>query len=324
MIVLDANQVLEHLPMREAIDAMRDAFLSISSGAANFPRRSHLDIPKHHGTTLIMPAHAEFANEETLAVKVATVYDENPAKGLPRVLASVLVFDPKTGAPTALLDGTQLTAVRTAAASAAATDELAREQSSTLGLIGSGVQARTHLKAISIVRSIEKCVVYSRKTRNVEQFIEEVAPDHSEIEFQVSKNVASLLQMSDVVCTCTNASTPLFDAADVRPGTHFNVIGSHQPHAAEVPGELVARSRVFVDHLDTAIHEAGDLIQPTEAGLMQTQDICGEVGQLIAGEIRGRQSDSDITLFKSVGNAVEDAVAANLVIKNFRNSNPPG
>lgn len=326
MIQLNAEQVYDLLPMPEAIEAMAEAFQAISLKQTNSPPRSHLDVSEHSGTMLIMPAHVKREGQENLIVKLATVYENNPGQDLPTVLANVFVFNPLTGQLSGILDGAALTAIRTAAASAVATNILATAKAQRLALIGSGVQARTHLQAIREIRAIKTVFVYSRKPENISQFIADAKTDAAEDLTLVSCGSAEeAVENAEIVCALTNSSSPVFNAGAVQAGTHINAIGSHQPHAAEIPAATVAAARVFVDHYETAMNEAGDLLQPIEQGLIEPAHVAGEIGQLLLGKAVGRTNDQQITFFKSVGNAVQDAIAAGRIIaKVIRNENPTG
>jgi len=315
MLILNASQVRQTLPMPAAVEAMKRAFLAISSGDADMPLRSHLDLAGGSGTTLVMPAHVVSSDTDSLAVKIVSVIGDNPRRGLPRIIATVLVVNPETGEPIAVIEGTTVTAIRTAAASAAATDALARPDSETLAVIGAGVQAREHIAAIYCVRDIRQTCVAARDRARAERLIEDMsAGDPAIRDITICETADEAVAQADVVCTVTTSADPVFSADAIRPGTHINAVGSYQPHTVEIPGETVRAARVFVDHRPSALEEAGDLIVPLESGLIDASHILGEVGEVLAGSIAGRRSASDITLFKSVGCAAEDCLAASEVL----------
>ncbi len=313
MLILNSDEV-RALPMGEAVEAMKIALTALSSNQVQLPRRTHIDLPQHNGTTLIMPAHVSNA-PESLAVKVVSVFGDNPNKNLARIQAAVTVLDPQTGLPIALLEGSSLTGIRTAAASGAATDVLARSDSRRLAILGAGVQARTHLAAMCAVRDIEQVRIFAPNRSKVDALIAEADVN---CELVAADSASQAIEAADIICTVTNSQTPVFDDEFVRPGTHINAVGSYQPHVVEIPHQTVARSRVFVDHLQSALEEAGDLIQPIQNNVVPRSHVLGEIGQALNGSVIGRESDSDITLFKSVGNAAEDAVAAQVVVENAR------
>jgi ornithine cyclodeaminase len=315
MLILNASQVRQTLPMPAAVEAMKRAFLAISAGHADMPLRSHLDVAGGSGTTLVMPAHVVSGDSDSLAVKIVSVIGSNPQKGLPRIIATILAVDPETGEPIALIEGTTVTAIRTAAASAAATDALARPDSQTLAVIGAGVQAREHIAAIHCVRAIRRTFVVARDRAQAERLVEDMGAGEPAIrDITICENADETVAQADIVCTVTTSAEPVFSTDAVRPGTHINAVGSYQPHTVEIPAETVKAARVFVDHRESAMEEAGDLIQPIEAGLIDEGHILGEVGEVLAGSAAGRRSASDITMFKSVGCAAEDCLAASVVL----------
>jgi ornithine cyclodeaminase len=321
VLILNAADVRLALPMPQAIAAMKQAFAAYSSGQAVVPPRTHLAIPQHSGISLIMPAFVTGADasHEALAVKVVSVFDKNSDRGLARIQAAVLVVDPATGQPLALLEGATLTAIRTAAASGAATDFLARRDSRTLAILGAGVQARTHLEAAIAVRPISEIRIYSRRPSAVEALIGEFANLSSRgVRFVAAASARDAIDGADIICATTTSSTPIIADADLSEGTHINAVGSYTPQAREIPAETVVRARVFVDSRQAAWDEAGDLIQPLNAGLITRDHILAELGEIVLGLKEGRTGERQITFFKSVGLAVQDAVAARFALDAAR------
>ena len=311
MQVLDAADVRRALPMADAIEAMKAAFAALSSGRAVVPERIHLAVGPHDGVSLVMPARVDDAGGQTVAVKVISLFDRNAERGLARVQAAVLVLEAETGRPVALLEGAALTAIRTGAASGAATDLMARTDSRTAAILGAGVEARTQLEAVCTVRPIETVWVYDPAAGAVEALIGEMAgrgPVPADVRHAADAREA--VTGADIVCAATTSHTPVFADADLKPGAHVNAIGSYQPHVQEVPPETVVRARVVVDSRRTALAETGDLIQPIRAGLITADHVRAELGELVLGRAKGRTSQDQITLFKAVGVAVQDAVAA--------------
>jgi len=320
VLILDADAVREALPMPLAIEAMRQAFEALSGGRAEQPPRTHLSIAPHDGVSLVMPAFVndDDAAKQALAVKVVSLYGRNAAAGLPRIQATVLVFDPATGALLALLDGTALTAIRTAAASAAATDLLARPDSRVLAVFGAGPQARAHVAAICAVRPIDVVRCYSRSREKADAMCAALSVEAGGRNIVAVSSPAEALADADIVVTATTSSTPVFDDADLRAGVHINAIGSYKPEVCEIPPETVARAMVVVDSRAAAWEEAGDLIQPLRAGLIGPEQIHAELGEILLGLRSGREDDSAVTLFKSVGVAIQDAVAARHAVQAAR------
>ncbi|MBL9151979.1 MAG: ornithine cyclodeaminase family protein [Verrucomicrobiales bacterium] len=323
MLILSAADVRAALPMAAAIEAMKQAFAAYSSGQATVPPRIHLDIPAHRGISLVMPAHVATPDRESLAVKVVSLFPGNLDIGLARIQSAVLAFDPATGRPEALLEGATLTALRTGAASGAATDLMAPAGARTAAIFGAGVQARTQLEAVCTVRPIETAWIVSRRPESADRLIAELAgkgPIPRDLRRATSAREA--LRDADIVCAATaGAGGPLFDDADLKPGAHVNAVGSFQPHVVEIPAATVGRSWVVVDSREAALDEAGDLIQAIAAGCFQWSDVRAELGELVTGAVPppDRAHDGQVTtLFKSVGLAVQDALAARSALASAR------
>lgn len=317
MLIFNADDVRRALPMDRAIDAMKRAFAAFSAGQATTPARIHLPVPSHHGITLVMPALVDDGLGQALAVKVVSLFDENAARGLPRVQAAVLLLEAETGRPVALLEGAALTAIRTGAASGAATDLLARPESRTAAIFGAGVQARTQLEAVCTVRPIETVWVHDPLAAAVERFIADTAgqgPIPGDL--RPAANPREAVCQADVICTATTSRTPVFSDSDLKPGVHINAVGSYQPEVQEIPAETVVRAWLVVDSREAALAETGDLIQPMLRGWIGPEHIRAELGEIVAGHKPGRTSHDQITLFKAVGIAVQDAVAAAVVQEN--------
>jgi ornithine cyclodeaminase len=278
------------------------------------PIRTQLGIPLHDGVTLFMPAYLE--DSDQLGMKMVSVFSGNVEQGLPIINALVTLVDPETGLPTAIIDGTYLTALRTGAGSGAATDLLARSDARTVGILGTGVQGRTQLQAVCTVRPIERVLVYDTRRGAAERFREEMAGAGPPIpgRIDVASSAKAAVSESDVVCTATTSSTPVFLDADVEPGTHINAIGSFTPQMQELPAETVARALLVVDSREAVWAEAGDLIIAKKRGLITESSVHAELGEVVAGTRPGRSSEDQVTLFKSVGNAVQDvSVAARIL-----------
>ena len=313
--ILSRKDVRQSLPMAEAIKAVKAAFAQLSTGRADVPLRVALEVPRHNGVTLFMPAYLTAGDQ--MAVKIVSVFSDNPAKGLPLIHALVAVVDATTGEPVAVMDGTYLTALRTGAASGAATDLLARQETSTAAIFGAGVQGRTQLEAVCAVRPIEKAWVYDVSPQQAATFAAEMTQRLS-LPVEVAGTPAEAVRHADVICTATTATSPVFDDADVRPGTHINAVGAYTPHMQEIPVETVLRAKVVIDHRESSLAEAGDLIIPLQQGRMTEGHIYAELGEISAGVKPGRTSAEEITLFKSVGVAVQDVAAASAVLKAAR------
>ena len=319
MLILNADEVRRALPMSHTIDAMKSAYASLSDGAAVVPLRTRLHIPRHEALSLFMPAYVKSDTAEALAIKVVSLYPKNPARGLAYIQAAVLVFEPDTGRAIALLEGSTLTAIRTGAGSGAAIDLLARKNSKVVAIFGAGAQGRTQLEAACSARDIQAVFVCNRNVDKAKTFAEEMAGLNSiPREIRVAKTPKEAVEYADIICTATTSSTPVFDDKDVKSGTHISAVGAYTPEMQELPVETVARARIVVDSYTTVMEEAGDIVQAIRSGAIQESNIQAELGEIILGKKPGRESDDEITFFKSVGNAVQDAAAAQLALKNAR------
>jgi ornithine cyclodeaminase/alanine dehydrogenase-like protein (mu-crystallin family) len=295
--------------MPEAIRAVKEAFIQLSAGQALVPHRTSLELPELRTTALVMPAYLPAA--KLIGLKLISLCEDNPAKGLPLAQAVTILMDAETGTPLAVLDASYLTAVRTGAASGAATDALARKEARVAAVFGAGVQGRTQLEAVASVRPLDRAFVFDVDARAAARFAEEMGRSLSlRVEPAASPRA---LREADIICTATTSAVPVFSDADLKPGAHINAVGSYKPHVRELPAETVIRARVFVDHRASALEEAGDLIIPLRAGQIAESHLLAEIGEVLAGLAPGRLSEDEITLFKSVGNAVQDLAVAGLV-----------
>ena len=257
---------------------MKKAMAALSAGNANIPERIHLDSSK--GTTLVMPGNVDDGDQSALVVKVVSIFNDNDKRDLPNILGVVNVLDPETGKPLAIMDGAMVTAIRTAATSAAATDLLAKEDATTLAIIGSGAQARAHFRAVCCVRKIKECFFYAPRKEKAAAMIGELKADASmdqSIELIIAQSSTEATSQADIVCTATNSSRPVIEDSAIKDGCHINAIGSYKPSVVEIPAATVVRSRVFVDELKHAIIEAGDLVQPIKAGLFSVEQSQGNL-----------------------------------------------
>ena len=319
MLILNADDVRRALPMDQAIAAMKDAYRSLSDGTAVVPLRTRISIPGSEALSLFMPAFVSSQDGNALAVKVVSLFPTNPRRGLAYIQAAVLVFDSETGQAIALLEGSTLTAIRTGAASGAAIDLLAREDSKFVAIFGAGAQGRTQLEAACTARKIRTVYICDSNAEKAKSFADEIKGKGAiPNDVRVASSAAQAIEHADIICTATTSLKPVFDDKDVKPGTHISAVGSYTPEMQEVPPETLQRAKIFVDSRSASLEEAGDLIQPMRAGLFDESHICGELGEVVSGKIRGRQSVEEVTYFKSVGIAVQDAMAAQVALKNAR------
>lgn len=323
MIVIDGATVRRLLPMADAVDLMRDTFRRYSAGRVVQPVRHMVRSPT--GEVLaVMPAHVAApdpggsadqgdpgAAAESCAgygLKTVLITPDNAARGLPVHVGLVLIFDPETGLPAALIDAAALTAIRTAAASAAATDALARPDAAVLALLGAGVQARSHLRAIGAVRPVKEVRVWNHRPASA-RALADWARDQLDLDVTIADTVPAAVADADVICTVTAACEPVLTAASVAAGAHINAVGSSFAHRRELAGDLVGRCAVFVDSRESARAEAGDLLLAAREGHFRIEAVRAEVGEVLRGDHPGRSSVGEITLFKSLGLAAQDVVA---------------
>ena len=303
--ILSGADVRAALPMPTAIAAMRQAYMQFSAGKVTAPPRQHLTTEK--GVTLLMPAHLPERNE--FGIKVVSVYDENPDRNLPRITATVLVLDPATGVPKAFMDGSSLTAIRTGAGGGVAADTLARQDAETVGLFGGGVQARAQLQAVMAVRAIRRVTLISRTRESAERLAAEIGTWQEAPDVRLASHPEQVVADADIVICATTSATPLFDGELLRPGTHVTAVGTFIPEKREIDTATISRAnRIVADSREACLEEAGDLIIPNA-------EIDAEIGEILNGDAPGRLLNDDITVFKSVGVAVQDAVAGAAVLK---------
>jgi ornithine cyclodeaminase len=315
MILLKSEDVKLALPMAETISAMKAAYRTLSLGKAKIPLRMQLEIKPFQGSSIYMPSFIYGDDGGLLTLKTVSVYPENVKKDLPSIHAAVLVFDAETGKIEALLEGSSLTAIRTGAASGAATDILARLDSSVAAIIGAGVQARTQLEAICTVRKITTVKVYDNDHQKAREFANEmVSKGKIPSDLRVSMTADEAVRDADIICTATTSKSPVYNAKSVQPGAHINGIGSFKPNMIENPPELINNSNTFVDSASAVIEEAGEIIEAIKRKTLDSNKLI-ELGNVILGRSDGRISNDQITFFKSVGVAVQDAYAARLALQ---------
>jgi len=307
MRILSEADVRQAVDMPAAIDAMRDAFSVLSSGQATVPIR--LGLETEFGISLFMPAHMKPSGQA--GAKVVSVNPGNVTKGLPVIHAVVLIMDPVTGTPLALMDGTWLTALRTGAIGGLAAQVLSRKDSSVVALFGAGVQARTQLEAVRCVRDIQEVRVVSLSGTSAQQ----LASGLEGVTALGLSDPSIAIAGADIVIAATSSTTPVFNGYQIEPGTHVTGVGSFTIDMREVDTELITRARVVVDQRDAILDEAGDIVGPIRDGVVDESIMHAEIGEILLGEKEGRRDSEQITFFKSVGNAVQDLAVASLVLE---------
>ena len=308
-MLLSEEDVRIVLSMEDLIAAMRTALEQFSTKRVEQPLRSVIEVGLQKAAFAVMPAFV--TTPPALGAKLVTVFPSNAGAGLPTHLATILLLDPMTGELVAIMDGRYITEARTAAVSAVSTDLLAREESSVLAIIGSGIQARSHVDALGRVRDLRTIRAWSRTPDRLEQFIREIEPRTTAQVVRCS-SAREAVNGADVVVLATSAREPVVLGDWIREGTHICAVGACRPSEREMDTALVARARLFVDSRAGALTEAGDVVMPMAEGAFEAGHILGELGEVLAGRIAGRRAAADVTIFKSLGMAVEDVAAAHL------------
>lgn len=313
-ILIRRKEMAAHFTMGQAIECMAEAFAGLSAGTSVVPERFVVDSPDGGLTFLMKPAFSK--DLQTAGVKILSQRNTGPLQGISAINGIVLLFDTQTGELLCMLDGGFITALRTGAASGLATDRLARRDSRNLALFGCGAQGRTQLEAVCTVRDIERVWVFDISRERAAFFQGEMKKRIS-AEIVVAQDFTALRD-ADIICTATNATQPLFGREHIRPGTHINAIGSFKPQMQELDPELVQASRIYLDDPRACMQESGDMIKTVQRFGRLDNRIVGGIGDLVLGKIKGRTSPREITLFKSVGSAIQDLAVADRIYQKSR------
>ncbi len=308
-VLLSEQDVRIVLSMRDLIDSMESALARFSSQEVTQPLRTVIEVGLQKAFVGVMPA---FVSEPAiLGTKVVSVFGSNAAVGLPTHLATIVLLDPMTGELLSIMDGRFITEARTAAVSAVSVKHLARTESSRLAIVGSGVQARSHVEAITLVRTFEEIRVWSRSSENRAAFAREMRP-RTGANVKIASSAKDAVDGADVIVLATASREPVVESQWVSSGAHICAVGACRPDQREMDTALVTRGRVFVDSRTGALAEAGDIILPIKESAIDETHVAGELGEVILGRIAGRQSPDEVTIFKSLGMVVEDVAAAHL------------
>ena len=314
VLVLTAHEVEALLPMRECIEVMAEALAALARGEAHQPLRMVVRPPGAAGLMAFMPAYKAGPDRPAFGLKAIGVFHGNVEKGKDAHQGGVLLFDGETGELRALMNASAVTAIRTAAVSAVATRALSRADACELAIIGSGVQARTHLEAMACVRSLRRVRVASRRIESARRFAAEGGSRHP-FPVEAVATVEEAVRGADLLVTATNSSEPVVRREWVEAGAHLNAVGASIPTSREVDGATLAAARLFVDRRESALNEAGDYLIAAREGLVGPDHIQAEIGEVLVGQQPGRRSPDEITLFKSLGLALEDLAAAQHVYR---------
>ena len=311
MLILNQADVERLLPMSACIDVMAATLSALARGETVLPLRTIIRLPDESGAFAVMPGY--LGNPKTIGAKVITVFPGNHGTAYDSHQGAVLLFDSTNGSLSAVLDATPITATRTAAVSAVATRALAKDDASTLAIIGAGVQGHAHLEAMCAVRPIKSLRVVSRDQSHAER-LALAGRERFGLDAVVVPSGEQAVRGADIVCTATSSTNPVLFGEWLTPGAHINAVGTSQPTAREIDSATVVRSRLYVDRRESALNEPGDLLAPLRAGEIGPEHIVGEIGEVLIGRAPGRGSAAEITLFKSLGLAIEDLAAAAYVL----------
>ncbi len=319
VLVLSAEDVSKLLPMRDAIQVMREALGALAEGRALVPLRMVMRLPDASGFLGVMPGYigADGGNQGALGMKAVSVFPGNAGRGIDTHQGAVILLEADTGRLSAVMDGGAITGIRTAAVSGVATDVLARKDAAELAILGAGVQARTHLDAIAAVRPLRRVRVWSRSPAHAEKLVAAMKGRFlASIEAVASAEAA--VRGADIVATVTASPDPIVQRPWLKNGVHINAVGSSTPTAREIDSATVAAASLFVDRRESALNEAGDVLIPMREGAFGADHIQAELGEVLIGKHPGRKSADEVTLFKSLGLSVEDVASAAFIAKRAR------
>ena len=306
-LILTQPEIRALLPMQKCMELVADALASLARGEGQNPLRRGMRLEDGRGLLGMMPGCTH--SPATLGLKVVTVFPGNHGSEWDAHQGVVMLFDPEHGVPRAILDASEITAIRTAAASGVATRALARDDAGDLALLGAGVQARTHLEAMLAARPLRRVRVYSPRAESRAAFAARESERHG-LRVEAMASARAAVEGADLVCTVTSSREPVLEGRWLAPGCHVNAAGACLPAARELDTEAVRRARVFVDRRESALAEAGDLLIPMKEGAFGEAHIQGELGEVLLGKVPGRRTRDELTLFESLGIAVEDLAAA--------------
>ncbi len=312
MLVLSEKEIQSLIDVEELIRALEKAHIQFSTGKAVMPVRMVVPLPEIKGRITTMPAY--LSEDKALGMKVVTYFPENPKQDLPIILAAVFLYSTESGKLLAVMDGTYITAIRTACVSAVATRALANPETPVLGVLGAGVQARAQIRTLCRVRKIREIKVYDLLEKSVRSLKEELEPDVG-IKIEAVKTVAEAVRNVDLLVTVTTAREPIVRSEWLKPGVHINAIGSHRPDLREIDGATMRRAKLVVDSHEAVMAECGDILLAIKEGAIGEDHIHAEIGEVLAGKKAGRTSAGEITLYKAVGIAIQDVATAQLVYR---------
>jgi ornithine cyclodeaminase/alanine dehydrogenase-like protein (mu-crystallin family) len=316
LLILNHTEVEELLPMSECVTVMEEALAALARGEAYQPLRTSIFAPGAKGELALMPAYSA-GERAAYGLKAVAVFPDNPLKGLDSHQGGVMLFSPDTGELLAVMNASAITAIRTAAVSGVATRLLAREDAGDLAIIGSGVQARAHIEAMACVRQIKRARVASLTIEHAQEFVETMSARYS-FPLEASPSTEAAVRGADLIVTATTAPEPILKREWIAQGAHLNVVGSSIAAAREVDSRTMADASLFVDRRESTFNEAGDYLFPMREGLIGPEHIRAEIGEVLIGARQGRSSPGEITLFKSLGLAIEDLASAEYLYRKAK------
>jgi ornithine cyclodeaminase/alanine dehydrogenase-like protein (mu-crystallin family) len=313
MLILSRDDVKKVLPHSELFEPLRQGFQMLADGGCATPLRTVIEMGQSDGVSLFMPAYG--AKIQSAGLKLVTVMNQNPARNLPLIHSAYVYVSAETGEVLSLMDAEYLTSARTAVASALATEQMGKAGGSVLGMFGTGVQAFAHVKAFTTLFDIKEILLFPLTPALGAQFKDRI---DAELDIPVSAVDTSELKRADIICTCTTNTEPLFSLSELHPGAHINAMGAYRPHTREIASDVVVGSVLIVDSYEGALAEAGELVIPINEGTITSDHIYASLDELIAGKIEVPDTRNRVTLFKSLGLAMEDLVAADLAYRRAK------
>ena len=307
MLILNKSAVSDALSHGACIDVMAEAMKSVSQRDVVMPLRQFMGVPGTEGKLGLMPGY--LGAPRCFGVKIVSKFPRDADSPFGTHVGAIMLFDADEGIPVALLDGGELTAIRTAAASALATRVLARNDASTLAVLGHGEQARHHIKALLHVRPIKRILIWGRSFEKASAFVQSLGLGET-IDIAAERDAATAVSRADIVCTVTSATTPIIEGAWLEDGTHVNLVGAAVRTSAEADVDVITRSKFYVDYRESALAQAGELLNAIETGKVSDRHIAGEIGEVLLSQAKGRESDKEITVYKSLGVSAQDLAAS--------------
>ncbi len=318
MLILSEKEVQSLAEVQELIPVLERAHIQYSTGKAVMPVRLVVPLPQIEGRITSMPGYLN--EDKALGMKVVTFFPNNLKQNLPQILATVMLFSAETGKMIAAMDGNYITAIRTACVSAMATKALANPESGVLGVLGAGVQARAHIRALTQIRKISEIKVYDIFEASARRLQESLDKENG-IKIHVVQSAREAVRDADLLVTVTTAKQPIVKAEWLKPGMHINAVGSHRPDLREIDGATLAAAKIVVDSREAIMAECGDILLAIEEKAITADSIHAEIGEVLAGKRPGRASADEITLYKAVGIAIQDVATAHLVYRKALEQN---